>query len=651
MKHYTFVNHNKHVVQLVGPDKKIIKIGGGERITLSEFYIKYCPKYLRVADLTNKSGKLSVKPPIKSGTRNKGCHPAKLSTTKRSKVKPRSSRSVRTKKHTISTHREPSTHRRPIPTQRPRQTTGRKTGGRRTVGRSAGNAAVATTKFVNLIKDESYTISNDIGIGILSYNRLSSIRRLLESIERHTDLLRTTVFVSDESDQPEVKQYLRQIPWIVLIDNTARLGVAGNSNRLLRCLDRFQYKLILNDDVEIISHEWQSFYPKAMRDTGFHHFCYRQVGICGANDTQEKTSTHGGRRVMTVHEKPQGAVMAFDDTTFKTVGYYDTQFGIYGYEHVDWSWRVGQSGIQPPGYHDIDGAQQFFKIHRGTSAITNSGERSGLLVTARKYLAEVQRNAQRKYIAADDNSVVPAVSYIVPYRTGQDRHEAVHLVLANIKAQKFPRIEITLVEQDNAPITRDKIVPPIHYKFVPNSDSALFCKAAAFNAGVLMATYDTIILHDADVLIPRNYTTHIMQVLENYESCHVGRHVFYLDRASTDLIIKTRMAGTDMKCKQIVGYYEGGSLACTKSTFLRIGGFNEQFKGYGVEDCEFFERLKQTKMYDQRSIDLIHLDHGRADGWNNHHNQNKALQDKLKNRNMGLRIADLRAAFANKYGV
>ncbi|MBD3407205.1 MAG: glycosyltransferase [Candidatus Lokiarchaeota archaeon] len=624
MKFYRFVNHNKHLVQLTGPHKEVVKVGAGKEITLPDYYIKYCPKYIRVISSTSETQDQQnniKKIPVESTyVKTKLSRPDKqpiINKVKRGGVRQVSISNTKTK-------RSPNI-----------------------VGRSSGSHVTATNKFKNLIKDESFAISNNIGVGILSYNRLSTIKRLLDSIKAHTDLSKTTIFVSDESDKQEVKSYLKSVKWIVLLDNQDRLGIAGNSNRLLQCLSRFKHKILLNDDVEIKKDGWDKFYFDAMKTTGMHHFCYRQDGVYGANSSQIKTSSNNGYKINTIQDKPQGAVMVFDDVAFDKVGYFDIGFGIYGMEHVDWSNRVSMSGVQMPGFHDVGGSEQYFTIHNEPTSIKAKHVE---LSESKKKFNEVKTDRSRIYINQDSKSVVPSLSYVVPYRHGQDRKNAIKSVISNIRAQKFPHIEIVLVEQDNIQQQNEQSLMPITYKFLKGDGD--FWKSAAFNAGVKNASNALIVLHDADMIVQRNYSELVYRILQDFESCHIGRHVLYLDAESTNKICSSLRVDDQLKCDRIVGYFEGGSLACHKNVFINIGGFNEQFKGYGCEDCEFYERLSRlTKMYDGRSIDLIHLNHGRSSGWNAAHKQNKLIHTKLSRMPLNNRTQILRSELKSKYNI
>jgi len=628
-----FYNPSRHIVRLAGPNKETVVMKGGSYKILSEFYLKYCPKFI----LLEENIKAEPHPPenISMGishkvkaTREIRSPLGALPPPKRYRQQPQpqlQQKIVTTKKHTSQTKHTPWNNRHQ----------------QKMVGRPTATHIEATKLFKKHLAANQTSISNDIGIGVLSYNRLESIKRLLDSIQQHTDLSKTTVFVSDESTNQSVKEYLRSIDWIVLIDNDKRLGVAGNSNRLLRCLERFKYKILLNDDVTINQNGWDTFYVTAMEKLGYHHFCYRQSGIYGAADAAESTIKNG-YRIKTIRDKPHGAVIAFDHLAFDKVGFFDVEFGLYGMEHVDWSYRIWKSGIQPSGYHDVEGSEQFFTIHDEVSAVENRFEH---LATAKSLFDKVKNS--RVKVDPDAESIVPFVTYVVPYRE-QDGRAAVYSIINNIKSQHFPAVDIILVEQSSAQTINS--IAPCLYKFAHSNTP--FNKAEAFNYGVASAPNGIIILHDADIMVPINYTSEVYKVLRNFKSCHIGKSVMYVNKAGTDTILASGVVSNNLDCDRVVGYFEGGSLACYKDTYIGIGGFNESFVGYGMEDCEFFERLKNnTSMYDERYVDFVHLNHGRTTGWESLHNKNIEINKKLISTPMPVRLKTLIGILKGKYSL
>lgn len=619
MKRVEFINPNPYEVQLVGPDKKIIRVPKHTKVVLSDWFIpRYTPRFLKVIRIINET-QGQIEPRARVTT------PRPVPATPSIQVNRAPQKPAVQRTSTVSPNAKRT---RPV------------------VGRAApGNP---TTYFHQAISEVYYPVSNNIGVGILSYNRLPSLQRLLDSIRQHTNLKRTTVFVSDESTDPSVKQWLNQQTDIVVIDNPSRIGVAGNSNRLLRCLSRFKYKLLLNDDVLVLKQGWEKFYFDSMVHTGMHHYCYRQVGVYGARSEDAKVTDVAGIPISTINDKPQGSIMAFDQKVFETVGYFDERFGIYGMEHVDWSRRVSQSGVQGPGYHDVVGSNAYFSISKDESAVEHRGEH---LTQARQLYNSIINEPGRRFVEPTGVSHVPTISYVIPCRNICDRDSSIATVVANIRAQRFPNIEIVVAEQDSNRKVREENIYPAKYVLSPSADTTPFCKAAAFNLGVKNTTTEHLILHDADILVPANYTAEVFKSLQQHNACHIGKQVLYLNKISTARVNVDFVVDMSHHVERVVEYFEGGSICMRKSVYVAIGGFDENFVGYGVEDCEFFERLKSYGNFnDSRSVKMVHLWHDRSGDWHDSHKRNKAYMASVQHLGFPNRIQDLNAAYLKKYG-
>jgi len=492
----------------------------------------------------------------------------------------------------------------------------------------------ATELLKNNLKKDYFPISNNIGIGIMSYQREDILRRLIDSIIKHTDLRKTTVFISDDgSDDPGLVKYLSELADtnnFVVLKNPDRIGIAGNSNRLIRCLTRFKYGMILNDDVEILRNDWEYYYVDAMRRTGMHHFLYRQVGVYGAKIGD--SISIGEINLRKVDEKPHGAVMAFTREMLVKCGYFNESYGIYGMEHVDWSQKVWEMGLQEKGFFDVEGSNNFFHIHGGKSAVEDKEQ---YLREARKLF----KNRSPTRLGPTDKSKVPEITYVIPFRN-ISRNDSIITVINNIRAQRFPVVHIIMVEQDaNTKIDIDDYAPVFYH--LAQRLNPLFNKSIAFNVGVQKTSSDKVILHDADMLTQGHYSREIWKVLETFEACHTGGKVIYTTEDSARKINSSGLVDHDVQCERVVGYFEGGSLACRVSTYWKIGAFNEDFWGYGCEDCDFYARLSQfspSKWSEDRNFDFLHLWHSRVSGWSVHHNKNKVIDLSLNNFSIDERI-------------
>lgn len=620
-----YINPNKHAVYLTGEDGKTVRVGAGQRKLLPEFFERYCGSKGYLTRIEG-SSQLVVQPqpqnkkPKKIGT--------KKPPTQQSEPRPRRQLAVnveartpqrtRTKKHIVKRVNQVS-H-------------GRKRVRRPVVGRQTADNA--TSLLHSNLKIHQYPISNDIGVGILSFNRVASLRRLIDSIRKHTDLRNTTVFVSDDgsTDLP-TKQYLDQLaahPAFVVLKNSERLGIAGNTNRLLRCLSRFKYGILMNDDTEVLRKGWERFYVSAMKSSGLHHFCMRQPGVYGAKlgSTQKFNNT----MVNVVQDKPHGAILAFTNELFTKIGYFDEKFGLYGMEHVDWSTRACASGMQPMGYYDVNDSDKYFRIHADKSVVP---DRTALLAAARQLYNSL--DPHRVHVPTSGRTSVPHISVVIPCRN-TERHGAIKTVVAGIRAQKFPCINIVVVEHDVAKNLGQEIQPCNHL-LVKSGGNRPFNKAKAFNMGVAAAVAPIVVLHDADLLVAAEYVSTIYKLLRTQDACHLGKSVIYLAAGTTKAVNESLSVDESTRGENVVGYFEGGSLACRRRAFWLVGGFNEDFWGYGVEDCEFYERLSAgCNFREERTFDFVHLFHGRTSGWQMQHSHNKSIGKALADQPMDRRL-------------
>jgi len=437
-----YLNPKPHAIQIASRDKKIIKIKANERIILSDWYMTYCPKYLRVVRIIEEKPLIipkKIEPNQyiperlhnQQGIKKQKLQQNKLAnkTSKQSKIGgPIAQTPTKlTSKSNIVRRRLRERKKNPI------------------VGRTARESG--SKLFTKACQQNNYLISNNIGIGILSFNRLDSLKRLVGSIREYTDLRKTTVFVSDESTNPEVGTWLKNQTDIVVLTGQNRIGIAGNSNRLLKCLSRFKHCLLLNDDVEVLRKGWEKWYVRASKETGIHHFCYHQTGIYGAK-RNGKITKFVQYKIETITDRPHGAVMFYTNELFKKIGYFDEKFGYYGIEHVDWSTRAGKSGLQMPGFHDVMGSERYFVIHKDRSAVPN---RTVNLSKAREVYKTLKSLPGRLYIKHSKRIKIQSLSVVIPIRQQgrqQGRQRALETVTNAIRGQLFPYIEIIVIEQD-----------------------------------------------------------------------------------------------------------------------------------------------------------------------------------------------------------
>ena len=239
-----------------------------------------------------------------------------------------------------------------------------------------------------------------IGITILSTNRSRCLERLVYSMEKCGINDNIDVFVLDDSPEGKIKRCIRRFctkrSWIRYKNTGNMIGIVNNSNNALEILKPYEYKMMLNNDVEILHKDWWNVYFDAMEDTGIHHFCFQQQGMWGHGKKQRPHIIQeiNGIKVRTIKEKPMGAILTFDKLAQDTVGFYDTIFPRYGMSHHDWTNRVSLSGIQINGIHDLAESNKFFKIHNEQSC-TERSVRLNMYEDAIKIYNHVKGNMKR----------------------------------------------------------------------------------------------------------------------------------------------------------------------------------------------------------------------------------------------------------------
>jgi len=210
--------------------------------------------------------------------------------------------------------------------------------------------------------------NNDIGVAILSTDRPSCLERLLNSIQTHTSLEGFFIHVIDDSSDPKpCENICKEYPWVLFHHTGERIGIAQNTNHAMLSIAKKPYKLIFNNDMEILRVGWEYYYFLAMQQTSFHHFCFQQIGLWGNGNKKKRPETiqcYNDRTIKTIYDHPQGALLAYDQVAFDTVGYFDAElFKSYGRSHWLWSFAISESEIQPKGIHDVVGSNKYFRVH------------------------------------------------------------------------------------------------------------------------------------------------------------------------------------------------------------------------------------------------------------------------------------------------
>ena len=204
----------------------------------------------------------------------------------------------------------------------------------------------------------------------------------------------------------------------------------------------------------------------------------------------------------------------------------------------------------------------------------------------------------------------PAVSFIIGHR-GAERLPLLLATIRTIAAQREVAIECIVVEQSERPVAPSELPQWVRHLHTPiASDSLPYNRAAAFNAGVAIASAPIVVLHDNDFLVPERYAAEVVaRHSEGWEFIDLKRFMFYASESQNEQLVASEDVDPFVPERVVQNSPGGGSVAADREAYLAIGGFDESFVGWGGEDNEFWDRAETRRTWRFAYLPFIHLWH------------------------------------------
>jgi N-terminal domain of galactosyltransferase len=211
-------------------------------------------------------------------------------------------------------------------------------------------------------------------------------------------------------------------------------------------------------------------------------------------------------------------------------------------------------------------------------------------------------------------------SYILTYRQGDDpaRRENLFAVLAWLA--NYPQFDVIVVEQDSAPHLQGPLPhPSVRHLFLYNPGP--FNKSWGFNAGFRLSDRSWFAFGDADVIVGDVLPGALTHLRSGYQVVKPYRRLIDLDADESRRVIAGEFdwlpaRAADAQGRESVGehvVFAGGLFLIARPTFVRVGGWDERFRGWGGEDDAMSYRLERLRVsgieLDRRPA--LHLHHAR----------------------------------------
>lgn len=219
-------------------------------------------------------------------------------------------------------------------------------------------------------------------------------------------------------------------------------------------------------------------------------------------------------------------------------------------------------------------------------------------------------------------------TFILAYRHKIDRISNLKRVLEWILG--FNGVEVIVVEQDKSPKLPDFSLKG--FKYIFTESNLPFNKSWAFNVALKYASSKIVVFGDSDLIMDPNEFISSLRMLDTYECINPYSKVIDLEPNENQLpiehlhkISRNYRGEVDIQKTPI----SGGIIMFRKESIIKIGGFDQNFIGWGGEDDYQSFKIKQLLSWGENDYRCYHLYHDKVRPEAAYYQRNLQLLQKL----------------------
>jgi hypothetical protein len=216
----------------------------------------------------------------------------------------------------------------------------------------------------------------------------------------------------------------------------------------------------------------------------------------------------------------------------------------------------------------------------------------------------------------------------------------------------LPECKIIIVEQDTKTDLSSIYNDIDKYVFI-NTNNDFYSRSLGFNEGFNVSDSDYIILADSDCLLDVNFLRKIHDYYSDFNSFFVIPYVnpvYYLSEKETINFISNDEYNNGTNSHRMVSSLRnasGGVGIISSDNYYRLGGFDERFRGWGVEDDAFHNKAIGIGLPSKRlGGEMVHLYHADSFKGNDNYGNNTSIYDNDYGKNNAIDIVN-RIGFAH----
>ena len=168
----------------------------------------------------------------------------------------------------------------------------------------------------------------------------------------------------------QMNKHMPKDAMLFVAHDTNKMGVAHQKNKCLEALKGCDYVFLFDDDCFPIEDGWADAYISEYIRTGNHHF----LKINEMPTIEIKGVIDG----ITSWTNCAGCMMFLTRSAIQTIGTFNEDFGVYGFEHADYTNRIHKAHLTPYGQYlsckandkiyalDLQGVGSFNMTHKSS---------------------------------------------------------------------------------------------------------------------------------------------------------------------------------------------------------------------------------------------------------------------------------------------
>ena len=168
-----------------------------------------------------------------------------------------------------------------------------------------------------------------------------------------------TIFVVDDASLTPVTSDFRF---------EQNVGIAQAKNKCLELAESFDHTFLADDDVRPKVAGWELPYI----NSGMNHLCLTFEKNSKGRTVSPSIRTKSETDTLTYYTAPNGCMLYLKQACLKVAGGMRPEFGLWGFEHVEYTQRIHKLGLTPEPFMDVKDSINLFDILDWRGAVQSS---------------------------------------------------------------------------------------------------------------------------------------------------------------------------------------------------------------------------------------------------------------------------------------